>query len=92
MVLYWRRVMERIRSPTRIKSPLRFRYRAMMLLKWLHSRRSSFSAVHSYRRTYHHKIQFQHTRRTGTEWRRRCMWRTALLMAARILELKSTSE
>lgn len=51
IVLYWRSVIDRMRSPTRIKSPFVFRYSAIMLLKWLHSNLSSFSAVHSNKRT-----------------------------------------
>jgi hypothetical protein len=51
IVLYCSRVIDLIRSPIRTKSPLVFKYRAIMLLKWLHSIRNSFSAVHSNSRT-----------------------------------------
>lgn len=55
-VLYWRSVIERIKSPTRMKSPLVFRQRAATLLKWEHSSLSSRSLVHSKSRTCRKKI------------------------------------
>ena len=40
-----KRVMLRTRSPTNMKSPDVLAWRAMMLLKWLHSSLSSFSCI-----------------------------------------------
>ena len=48
-----------MRSPMRIKSPFVFRYKAMMLLKKLHSTRSSLSPVHSNNLTCNNRYSSQ---------------------------------
>ena len=47
MDLYCKRTMDLVKSPTRMKSPLVFKYNAIMWLKFEHSNLNSLSEVHS---------------------------------------------